>query len=91
MSEESYPVHKEPFEVVCIREGVNPIAAKPEDFLRVPVEAADPLSARMHDDLVEKAKGFDPYVAMKPGIMTDMETSAYSRVANGAPTDRSKI
>jgi hypothetical protein len=87
---DEYTVRKEMFEVVCCKEGVNTLEAKPEDFKRIAVEAADPLAAQLSDSVREAAKGYQIMFAAKPGIMTDPEVSA--RVRQMSPSfDRSKM
>jgi hypothetical protein len=72
------PNRSEPFEVVMLKLGVSEVAAKPEDFRRVPIEATDPLQA-MQSDAVAKTEGYRPLFAARPGVLTDPEVHARRR------------
>lgn len=87
---ESYPVHKETFDVVLLKHGVSEMVAKTTDFKRISVEASGPLQAQMHDD-VAKEKDYRAIFATKPGVLTDPEVHARRREMEGDPVDRSKI
>lgn len=78
MENESYPRHVEAFEVVLLRDGVNQMAAKWEDFKRLPVEAENTLQAQMLD-AVRAEKGWSPIFATKPGLLTEPEVLARRR------------
>ncbi len=75
--------------------GVSPLAAKPEQFRRVPVEAKDPLAARLHDDVTKaaaEAPGYEVLFTARPGEETDLEMRARARVQDEVfPLDRSKL
>jgi hypothetical protein len=86
----------EPFEVVLVKNGVNPLHAEPTDFKRVPVNAADPTSA-LASEVVQKAAtegGYTVFQAAKAMVMTDYEHQARIREdrKNGIGMfDRTKI
>lgn len=83
------------FEVVLVKDGVNPLAAKADDFKRVPAAASSPTGAMESDAVAAVAKtGFKPLQAVVPGMLTDYEMGARRReheAALGGPLDRSKI
>lgn len=81
---------KVPFDVVCLKKGMNELDAKPEDFRRYTVPAADPLEARTEGQKLAEKDGFDVLHAVPPGHLSDTEQQARSR-ASVTMTDRSKI
>ena len=87
---ENWPIHKEAFEVVMLRDGVSQMLAEEKDLRRVSVEASDTLQAQMHDD-VRKEKGWHPIGVAKPGILIESEVMARRRALEGPPIDRSKL
>lgn len=76
---DNYPTYTQAFDVVLIKDGVNSMTAKPDDFKRVPVVAADTVQACLHDD-VAKEKGFYPLYAVPPGVMGEPEVLAVRRI-----------
>lgn len=88
--EESYPVHKEQFEVVMLRNSVSDAHALPGDFKRIEVTATDPLAAQM-SDLVRAETGYTVLFAAKPGVMTDPEIHARRREMDAGQPDRRNI
>lgn len=81
---------KEYFEVVLTKPGKSSLEAAPEDFERIGVEAKDPLSAQMSDEIqAKKAEGYTVLFAAKPGVLTDPEIHARSR-ASSTTFDRTK-
>jgi len=83
----------EPFEVVLVKKGVNRLQATPEDFKRVPVNAADPTSALEHPAVVEATKDGEWIAAQaaKAHVMTDFEHMARVRASTEKPLDRVNI
>lgn len=88
--DETYPIHKEDFEVVMIRDGKHEFTAMPEDYKRIFIEAENPLLAQM-DDVIAKEKGWRPIAATKPGVLTAPEVGARQRASAGPFVDRSKL
>jgi hypothetical protein len=80
---------KESFDVVLLKEGVNPMEAKPDDYKRVPVQATSTLAAQMLDEA--QVAGYRPVNATPPGYTTDDEVMARQRELNGPPVDKSKL
>jgi len=77
MADEGYPVHKEHFEVVLLKEGASEMTALPADFKRVLVEAESTLHALM--DAKAQVKGWRPLLVAKPGMLTEPEVLARRR------------
>lgn len=75
---EGYPRHEQPFEVVLLKNGVNSLTAKPEDFQRIRVDAVDPLQAMQHGD-VSNVEGYTCLFAVPPGAPTEPEQMARQR------------
>lgn len=88
--QENYPINKEAFEVVLLKDGVSESSALPPDFKRIPVEASSPHAALI-DDSVSKEKGWRPLFATKPGVVTDPEMLARQRELNGKEIDKTKV
>jgi hypothetical protein len=88
--DQNFPLHKEPFDVVLLKRGVNSLDASTGDFKRISVEASDPLSAQMHGD-VAKEKDYQALFAVPPGVASDPEIQARRREMEGPAVDRSKI
>lgn len=87
---ENWPKHMEDFEIVLLKDGVNPLSAKTTDFKRIKVTAPDPLSAQMSDAVMAE-KGYKALFAAKPGVMTDPELQARHRELDASTIDRTKI
>lgn len=86
------PPQTENFDVVLLRNGVNELTAKPDDFRRVPVVATGPLAAVMSGEAAAvAAEGFTILHAATPGVATGPEAMARQRELEGPPIDRSKI
>jgi len=86
----NYPSHLEDFEVVMLKKGVSELTAGEDDFLRVPVQADQPIAALMKDE-VQNHKTHRPLFAARPGVMTDPEIMARRRTMEGPPVDRSRL
>lgn len=84
----------EAFDVVLVKDGVLPHAAKPEDFKRIPLTAEGAYAARSHAevDAAEKA-GFTVLQVMGPGQATEAERMARSRAQDAiyGAFDRTKV
>ncbi len=81
----------EHFEVVLIKQSASDLTAKPEDFKRVPVKAADTIAA-LNDPAVEKELGeYRRLWATTPGVLTGPEMEARHRAYDGGVQDRTKI
>jgi hypothetical protein len=81
----------EDFEIVMLKPKVSAAEAKPDDFERLAVTAADPLSALLSDAGQAKVKeGYLVLFAAKPGMLTDPEIQARAR-ASSTSEDRSKL
>ena len=80
------PQRLEHFEVVMMKSGgPGAHAAKPEDFKRVPVQAADPMNAQFSDEVdAAKKAGFDFVMVAKPGQETEPEMQARHRELSGS-------
>ena len=86
----------EPFDVVLVKKGVNPLDAKTEDFKRVSVVAGSPTEASQHKDVeAAEEKGEWLFVqAVNPSALTEYEMMARSREHQGSmggAIDRTKI
>jgi hypothetical protein len=81
------------FDVVLVRDGVNPLDAKVEDFKRVGVSAGSPTEA-MSDPEVAKVEGFSPLQAVNPSAPQEHEEKARQRERDkgwGGEIDRTKL
>lgn len=87
----------EPFDVVLVKKGVNPLDAKTEDFKRVSVVAGSPTEASQHADVSaaeKEGEGFLFVQAVNPSALTEYEMMARSREHQGSmggAIDRTKI
>ena len=80
------PLYEKPrnenFEVVLIKLTASEFTAKPEDFKRVPVDAADPIQA-LHTPEAN-VKGYRVMWATPPGVLTEPEIMARRRELDGS-------
>lgn len=92
MSDPNYEkARTEAFDVVLIKRTANEMAAVPEDFKRVEVEATDPLAAQYDAKLTQHLTDYRILWATKPGYQTDPERQAQARAYNGKVSDPTKI
>lgn len=89
---DTFPEHKEDFEVVMCARGISPNGAATKDFKRVRVTSASSWAARF-DQKVEAEKDHVAFSVVKPGIWTQEELLAREREMFQAnpPIDRVNI
>jgi hypothetical protein len=92
---DTYPTHRENFDVVMLKTGVSPTTAKPDDFRRVNVVAGSPFEARQAAEVAAaEAEGWATQDVKPPGSPSELEHQAGLRAheaAMGPPTDKTKI
>lgn len=84
MAKDGYYQRNESFDVILCKKGVNAMAAKPDDFRRVPVQAPEP-SLVGDDEEVKKAvgEGYLQVEVVSAGRPSDHETMARGRATSG--------
>jgi hypothetical protein len=88
---ETPPERTQALEVVLQRDGVKG-APTPEDFRRVPVQAASPLQAMQHPDVAKAAaEGWTVLFADLPGHSSEPEMDAMARSFGARDLDRSRL
>ena len=81
----------EPFHVVLLKRTASELTAKPDDFKRIPVAAADPIAAQYDPAVVKHEKEYRSLGAVPPGFVTEPEAMAQQREYAGNVTDRANI
>ena len=81
----------EPFDIVMLKRTANELMAKPGDFKRLAVTAADSISARWLPEVVALEKEYRCIGAVPPGFRTEAEAMAQQREYAGGGTDRANI
>jgi hypothetical protein len=85
---DEYVVPQQAFDVVCLKDGVSELMAKPEDFKRVPIDAESPYHALMNAPVEQ---GFRPMWAINPGVLSDAEIHARRRSFESEPVDHKNM
>lgn len=89
--DQTFPQHKELFEVVLLKRGISSLTAGVGDFKRIPVEASAPGMALLDDKIMAEMGEYVPLFAAPPGVMTEPEIHARRREIEGPPVDRTKV